>query len=61
MNRLEELLPAAAWRALEADIAELQRVIKVDGVAEELHASKVNWCKLKLHVALGCKMKQVRG
>ena len=53
MNRLEELLPAAAWRALEADIAELQRVMKVDGVAEELHASKVTWCKLKLHVALG--------
>ena len=39
MGRLEELLPAAAWTALEGDIAELGRAMDDDIFAEELRAS----------------------
>lgn len=38
-GRLEELLPAAAWSALEGDIAELQRAADDDMFAEDLRAS----------------------
>ena len=54
MGRLEELLPAAAWAALEGDIAELQRAMDDDMFAEELRASgmvsaKAATCFLQKH------------
>ncbi|KAK9834850.1 hypothetical protein WJX81_003693 [Elliptochloris bilobata] len=37
--RLDELLPAAAWAALEGDVAELQRAVDDDLFCEDLRAS----------------------
>lgn len=42
MGSLAELMPAAAWSTLEADVADLQRAIDNDEFAEELRTRKVS-------------------
>ena len=42
MGSLADLMPAAAWNALEADIAELQRAVSDDKFSEELRTRKVS-------------------
>ena len=50
MGSLADLMPAAAWSALEADVAELQRAINDDQFAEELRTRKVSSYKTHLLV-----------
>ena len=57
MGRLEELLPAAAWTALQGDIAELQRAADDDMFAEELRATDMvsrHGCDLHNCAGIGC-------